>query len=608
MLAMAMAYDTNWDQISHLLDEVLDLPSEERKAYLASACADNPTLRREVETLLDFESEAQETIGESVMTFAPKLLPEADEILPPPAEMAEGERIGSYRIVRQLGQGGMGTVYLAQRADGLFEQAVAIKLIKRGFDTDDLLSRFTYERQILAALDHPNIARLYDGGMTSDGRPYFVMEYVDGVPLNDYCDHKRLTTKQRLALFRTVCRAVQYAHQNLIVHRDLKPSNILVTEDRTVKLLDFGIAKLLDDEATEQTAPVTRPGMRFMTPEYASPEQIEGGNPFDVRTDVYSLGVLMYHLITGQLPYHAEGPLLELARTIRETEPAAPSSLSANSDRKLDAIVFKALAKEKKSRYQSVEALANDLRRYLHGDTISARPITRTDRIWRSISRNPIAASFMIAVFLGLTGGIVHLSRLSGSLMEQTALETAKMYSDMLDRMNALYSSAVASPMRGEGIDVTHDFTKRSDAIPLPATFTIVLGENMRDCAYGMQLRLYSDYPFKFRTDGGPKDAFEHDALEQLRRNPEVPVYRFEDYDGRFSLRYATARRMDESCVACHNTHPDSTKRDWAVGDVRGVLEIIHPLENDVVRTRAALRGTFILVAVISGAFFCLSV
>ena len=214
----------------------------------------------------------------------------------------------------------------------------------------------------------------------------------------------------------------------------------------------------------------------------------------------------------------------------------------------------------------------------------------------------------MIAVFLGLIGGIVHLSRLSGNLMEQTALDTAKMYSDMLDRMNALYSSAVASPMRDMGIDVTHDFTQRSDAIPLPATFTIALGENMRGCAYGMQLRLYSDYPFKSRTDGGPKDAFEREALEQLRISPDDPVYRFEDYDGRFSLRYATARRMGESCVACHNTHPDSTKRDWAVGDVRGVLEIIHPLENDVVRTRTALRGTFILVTVISGAFFCLSV
>ncbi len=437
---MALVYDTNWDQISHLLDEVLDLPSEKREAYLASACADDPTLRREIETLLDLESEAQEKIGESVMTFAPKLLPEADEILPPPAEMAEGERIGSYRIVRQLGQGGMGTVYLAQRADGLFEQAVAIKLIKRGFDTDDLLSRFTYERQILAALDHPNIARLYDGGMTSDGQPYFIMEYVDGVPLNDYCDHNRLTTKQRLALFRTVCRAVQYAHQNLIVHRDLKPSNILVTEDRTVKLLDFGIAKLLDEEDAEQTAPVTRPGMRFLTPEYASPEQIRG-EAITTATDVYQLGVLLYELLTGRRPYRLTERLkYEIERVILEEEPTRPSMVVGQTQEvrqgknitqitpetvsearsttaeglqrrlsgDLDNIVLKALKKDAGERYGTVEQFAEDLKRHLVGLPVSARRETLAYRMRKFVQRNKagVAAAVAIAILLVSVAGL----------------------------------------------------------------------------------------------------------------------------------------------------------------------------------------------------------
>ncbi len=484
---MAMAYDTNWDQISHLLDEVLDLPSDQRNAYLASACADNPTLRREVETLLDFESEAQEKIGESVMTFAPRLLPETDEVLPPPAEMAEGERIGSYRIVRQLGQGGMGIVYLAQRADGLFEQAVAIKLIKRGFDTDDLLSRFTYERQILAALDHPNIARLYDGGMTSDGRPYFIMEYVDGVPLNDYCDHKRLTTKQRLALFRTVCRAVQYAHQNLIVHRDLKPSNILVTEDRTVKLLDFGIAKLLDEEDAEQTAPVTRPGMRFLTPEYASPEQIRG-EAITTATDVYQLGVLLYELLTGRRPYRLTERLkYEIERVILEEEPTRPSMVVGQTQEvrqgkditqitpemvskarsttaeglqrrlsgDLDNIVLKALKKDLGERYGTVEQFAEDLKRHLVGLPVSARRETLAYRTRKFVQRNKagVAAAVAIAVLLVSVAGLAMVFAMTTARQNQQITQER----DKARQVTALLADLfkMSDPRQAQGETVT---------------------------------------------------------------------------------------------------------------------------------------------------------
>ncbi len=266
------------------------------------------------------------------------------------------------------------------------------------------------------------------------------------------------------------------------------------------------------------------------------------------------------------------------------------------------------MAKAPGRRYETIRHLADDLLRYLDGESIHARRIGPVERLWRWCRRNPVAASLLIAVFLGLTVGLVHLSRLSGALLEKTALQSAAMHADVLDRMNALYSSAVAGPMRGLGVDVTHNFNEIEGAIPLPATFTIALGEDMHDSEYGMQLRLYSDHPFRTRRDGGPRDSFERRALAELRKNPAQPVHQFEASEGRYSLRYATARRMGESCVRCHNSHPDSTKTDWKVGDVRGVLEIIHPLERDVVRTRRALRGTFLLVGLISGAFFFLAV
>ena len=471
--------------------------------------------------------------------------------------------------------------------------------------------RHRFDREIHAAstLNHPNIVRILAIDEV-DSQQLLAMEWVDGVPITEWATASssgRRSLNDLLNVFLEVCGAVHHAHQRGVIHRDLKPPNILVDSHDRPHVVDFGLAKIRDAEAlSDQT--LTETGQFVGTPAYAAPEQLEGGSAFDVRTDVYSLGVVLFHILTGQLPYSVEGSLFEIARTIRETEPVRPSTLSKRGDRMLDAIVLKALAKEKTSRFQSVEALADDLQRYLRGDVIRAPPISRRERLSRAFRRNPIAASFMIAVSLGMTVGLVHLSRLSGNLLEQTALDSAAMQADMLDRMNALYSSTVAAPMRRIGVDVTHDFCEKEGAIPLPATFTIVLGEEMRDSEYGMKLRLYSDYPFRTRTDGGPRDAFEREALDLLRQNPDRAVHRFEDYDGQYSLRYATARRMRESCVQCHNHHPDSTKTDWKVGDVRGVQEIIHPLERDVVRTRDALRGTFLLVGVISGAFFLLSI
>src|ERR1044071_1467079 len=241
-------------------------------------------------------------------------------------ELLQESNIGPYRIIRRIGQGGMGAVYLAARDDDQFKKQVAIKLIRRGMDSDFVLRRFRNERQILASLDHPNIARLLDGGTTEDGRPYFVMEYIEGKPITEYADKHSLATVERLKLFVQVCSAIHYAHQNLVIHRDIKPSNILVTADGTPKLLDFGIAKLLNPELAAQTIEATAVAVRLMTPEYASPEQVKG-EAITTSSDVYSLGVLLYELLTGHRPYRITNRTpLEVARVVCEEEPQRPST------------------------------------------------------------------------------------------------------------------------------------------------------------------------------------------------------------------------------------------------------------------------------------------
>lgn len=389
-----------WKQVEEVLAATLECAPVERSAFLAQACADDDTLRREVEGLVASYEQAGSFIEDPALNSfnfdAPRATDEAPLI---------GQRIGAYRIVSELGRGGMGAVYLAVRADDEFQKRVAIKLVKRGMDTDFILRRFRQERQILASLDHPYIARLFDGGTTDDGLPYFVMEFIQGLPINRYCDAQHLSTVERLRLFVKVCAPVTYAHHNLVIHRDLKPSNVLVTSDGTPKLLDFGIAKLLNPEMGAQTLDPTTMAMRLMTPEYASPEQVRG-EAVTVASDVYSLGVLLYELLTGHRPYrlYARHPE-EVARVICEQEPERPSvvinaievipmngaepleitpdSISRVRDGSLDKlrrqlsgsldnILLKALRKEPPRRYQSVEEFAADIKRYLEGQPVSA--------------------------------------------------------------------------------------------------------------------------------------------------------------------------------------------------------------------------------------------
>ncbi|HZH30094.1 MAG TPA: protein kinase [Pyrinomonadaceae bacterium] len=398
-----------WKQVEELFQAALDLPRDERPKFIAEAGADDDALRRQVEALIAQYEEAGDFIEApafAVNGFNPgsaafRTTQPTDIENDPMA----GARVGAYKIVREIGRGGMGAVYLAVRADSEYQKRVAIKLVKRGMDTDFILRRFRNERQILASLDHTNIARLLDGGTTDTGLPYFVMEYIEGQPLYRYCDGEKLTIHERLRLFVQLCNAVAYAHQNLVVHRDIKPSNILVCSDATPKLLDFGIAKLLNPELSPDTLTPTATAMRLMTPEYASPEQVRG-EAATPSSDIYSMGVLLYELLTGHRPYHFPNRSPhEIARVICEEEPAHPSRVVTRPEDlipldgvsetttleflckmrgttlenlrrelagDLDNITLKALRKEPGRRYTSIERLRDDIVRHLEGRPVSA--------------------------------------------------------------------------------------------------------------------------------------------------------------------------------------------------------------------------------------------
>jgi len=384
-----------------LFHAAMSHPEAERDAFLQQSCADDPGLRAEVERLLAAHASA------------------GDFILSPAIESARarvgadagwaGLLVGPYRVIRELGRGGMGAVYLAERADGQYEHRVALKLIKRGMDTEQVLARFRAERQILASLDHPNIARLLDGGSTDQGTPFFAMEYIEGEPIDTWADRRELSVDDRLRLFLQVSGAVAYAHQHLVVHRDIKPLNILVTAEGVPKLLDFGIAKVLHDTGDQTTSTVT--GMRLLTPEYASPEQVEGQHATTV-SDVYSLGVVLYELLTGRSPYRPRSRApIDVVEAVRTTDPERPSAVGNTEKLRrrlrgdLDTILLTALRKEPARRYQSVEQFAGDVRRHLEGLPVRARPDTFRYRAGKFVRRNkvPVAAGVLLA--LALLGG-----------------------------------------------------------------------------------------------------------------------------------------------------------------------------------------------------------
>jgi serine/threonine protein kinase len=414
-----------WQEVKRLLDQALGLKPLEREALLKGLKTSDPELAAEVASLLAAH-EAQPDFLQIPVAAA----------FPQGASSAEGwvgRTLGAFRIVALVGEGGMGAVYRAVRADGLYDRPVALKAIRRGLSTEFFLKRFENERRILARLDHPNIARLLDGGMSEEGVPYVVMEYIDGTPIDQYCERAGATLRQRLELFRTVCGAVQYAHQNLIVHRDLKPANILVTAEGAPKLLDFGIAKIIDPGLEPDSEP-GRTLLPMMTPEFASPEQVRG-ELVTTASDVYSLGVILYVLLTGKSPYRfTSGSVPDVIRAICETDPVRPSTavtqavpesgsppdptatdtgvsmararLGRALRGELDAIVLMALRKEPQRRYPSAEAFSADIRRYLENLPVRASRDTLRYRTGKFVARHRLGVSAAAIVALALLTGL----------------------------------------------------------------------------------------------------------------------------------------------------------------------------------------------------------
>jgi eukaryotic-like serine/threonine-protein kinase len=459
-----------WQRIQELFGEAIDLPADEREAYLDRACASDAELRARIGRML--------------------VLDEADSPLldSPPADLVEavitqtpgtrvGARVGAYRIVSELGRGGMGTVYVAVRED--VGMRVALKLVRGDLAAPEHRERLLLERRVLARLDHPNIARLLDVGVTEEGTPYFAMELVEGELLDSYCDSRRLTVVERLALFTQVCAAVQYAHQNLVIHRDLKPSNIMVDRSGSVKLLDFGIAKLLD-ESDPGTVALTGTGMRMLTPQYAAPEQVRG-EAVTTATDVYALGVVLYELLTGRRPYASTAvSRSEIERQVLETVPARPSSLALRTGEvprseaeqppataeeisaargttpaglrralrgDLDTLILKALEKEPRRRFASVQQLLEEIERFRRGEPLTVRPATFTYTARKFVRRHRagVATTVLILLLLASVGIAVGLER-RAELRARMAMQEAEQAADFLGQL-----FGTTDPRRAQG-------------------------------------------------------------------------------------------------------------------------------------------------------------
>jgi eukaryotic-like serine/threonine-protein kinase len=402
MVSERSAAESRWKQVEDLFFAAADLPENERTAFLDRTCAEDPELRRETESLLATESHAHLSIARVIAGAATALFDQAS---------LEGARFGAWQIIREIGRGGMGAVYLAARADDEFNKQVAIKVVKRGIDTDAVLKRFRQERRILAVLEHPNIARLLDGGTSPDGLPYFVLEYVDGKPIHTWCAERNLSVAERCELFRKVCAPVSFAHRNLVIHRDLKPGNILVTPEGEPKLLDFGIAKLLSDQPAEHTLGFTYDPVRALTPAYASPEQIRG-EPVNTATDVFSLGVVLSEILHGaQAPPAAAR---NSSGTAEFSRVPGGDHLRVSSkeklDRDLDNIIMMATRPEPERRYPSVDQLSDDIRRHLAGLPVAAREDTFGYRLGKFLHRNRFGVAAAAAFAALVSGGVISVA------------------------------------------------------------------------------------------------------------------------------------------------------------------------------------------------------
>jgi serine/threonine protein kinase len=534
-----------------------------------------------------FDEETAETAD------PPELIVDAGSRIARALEEQGPYRLGRFELLEEVGVGSFGYVFRA--LDTELDRVVAVKIQRaRDLGGAEEDRRFHREARSAAQLEHPGIVTLYETGCTDDGAAYLVTEFVEGDTLDHVIRDRRPDPRAATALIADIARALEYAHDHSVIHRDIKPSNIIIDRDGAPHLTDFGLAKREIGEVT-----VTADGEIMGTPAYMSPEQACGdSHHVDARSDIFSLGVILYELLTGERPFRGNRRMLMVQ--LLEDEPRPPRRLDEKVPRDAETICLKAMAKAPAHRYASARELADDLDRFGRGEPIHARPASLPRRLRHWCRTNPLAASLLVAVTLGSTSGLLYLSSLSKAFVEKTALRSAEMQSEMLEEMNTFYSEIVGH-LQGHDVEITHRYAGRPGAVPLPATFTIEAGRRISESKSGMQVRLYSDFPFPWREEsGGPQDAFEREALRELRLDPGAAHWAFAELDGRHVLRYATARVMQPSCLGCHNHRPDSPKTDWRVGDVRGVLEIIRPLHKDVAQVRVGLRGSFILVGAVS--------
>jgi eukaryotic-like serine/threonine-protein kinase len=530
--------------------KVRGLPPSQRDAILDRECNGDEALRAEVLSLLHASIDATRfldtpALGSSIAGSIQASGLEEEDL--------SGQVIGVWLLTSKIAAGGMGAVYAAQRADGQFQQRVAVKVVKRGLDTDEILRRFKAERQTLAALNHPNIARILDGGVSDTGRPYLVMELVEGQPIDLYTDAHQLDVRPRLKLMRTVCEAVRAAHQALVVHRDLKPSNILVDDSGFPKLLDFGIAKVLASRDGTAAVTMTSAQEQRLTPEYASPEQVRG-EPIGTATDVYSLGVILYELLAGQRPYGFQTcSRAEVERIVCNVNPPPPSAVAGRrggpaAARRakalrgdLDTIILMAMRKEQERRYPSIDALMADIDRYLEGHTVQARPDTLGYRVSKFVRRNPLPVGLATLAVLSLVGGVIGTTwQRRVALQERDEAFIARDQAEAA--VDFLRESLSAADINNEGPEAKVRSFVDAAALSAPATFKdrpLVLA-NMLDSIGRAYLSMNE-------LDGAEKHMLKAEAIRRER----LPANHHDIAESHLSLGELSyvQRKLDEALV-----------------------------------------------------------